>query len=725
MADLHAPPGALLQFRKGGDVLLARALSAKSGKIVASGEDGKKVELTADRVLQAAGTVPTTLSDADAKLRLKEIRGHAEALMPSIELGLLWEQARESPDGGPIEDLAALYFGRSGSFEERLAFGFALCADKMHFRQKGERFVPRSAREVEEAIERKEHERRAAERRAALLAWIHDGLVRKHAETSDPPESAQAEIAALIDFAVKGEESEHLTRARTLMKEVDAGKGHGAPAYPPTADGAFELLVRLGIFDPHENLAIRRAGLPQRFAPALIEAAEAVPPYDPATPGVDGPPPSARRTLPAGVTAITIDDAETIDRDDAVSVEDLPGGGYLLGIHIADVAHFIARGAPLDEEAARRGTTAYLPRGKLPMFPPLLSEGRMSLDADGRPRPALSFWVTLAPDLSIVKDEIGESEIVVLKNATYEEIDAVIEGAPDPWGRTKLLDAIGAKLLERRLANGALDLKTPEIKVVVDDEGRVTLKKIETRSPARAHIAELMILANEVAARTCRDQGIPAVYRRQSAPSDPAPALEACPGPEVYAFEVRRRLGRTELGPTPGLHYTLGLDPYLQATSPIRRYQDLFAERQLKAWLRGAPLPYTHEDAQALAGSAEAAAGETAAAERESIQYWLYTWLLARRGEPLEAVVLFERDGKFMVELTDCAHRVFVKSRKRWAVGERIRVKVDGAHPRRGEITLSPVIEKAPVAVAPEAAATDAPAVEETASAIVQDATPS
>jgi exoribonuclease-2 len=360
-------------------------------------------------------------------------------------------------------------------------------------------------------------------------------------------------------------------------------------------------------------------------------------------------------------------------------------------VHIADVARLIAPGTPLDEEAIRRGTTVYLPRGKLAMFPAVLSEGRMSLDVGGD-RPSLSFFFTLGPDLSTRGEEIALACIRVSRNLSYEEADAALaapEGAPLGWLAT--VRALTDRLARERAARGALQLQTADLKVLVDEEGRVHLKRLAARSPAREMVAELMILVNATAARICRERGIPAVYRRQDAPAEPLPPREAAPSPEVWAFEVRRRLGRTDLGAEPGPHFSLGLDCYLQVTSPIRRYQDLAMERQLEAAIAGLPLPYARDDILRIAGAAEAAAGESAAVERETVNYWLLRYLEARRGTPEEAVVLLEREGKLLVELVETGVRGFVRQRgaaAKWKVGDRVKVRVEGVNARRNDIAL-------------------------------------
>lgn len=673
------PEGAIFQYRKGSEVLLARASGAAKGeKIIARGEDGRPLELPRDRVLQVAGEIPGAPGDHEVKARLREVRTAAEALVPTVDLALLWEMVRGNPEGAPVEDLVALYHGRSGSAEERLAFGFALCQDRIYFRQRGERFVPRMESEVEAAKARLEAERRAAERRAAFLAWARAGLERG-AMPAPPPEGSASELAAIEDLAVRGEEAPQGARARQLMKEIAEGAPPNAPRFAASADGAFDLLVRLGVFTEHENLALRRTGIPAAFAPSLLALASEVPPfvYDPAAE-------PARRDLRA-LEVVTIDDVETEDRDDAISFEALPDGRFRLGIHIADVARFIPAGSPLDEEAMRRGTTVYLPRGKLEMFPPVLSEGRMSLDAGGE-RPVFSFFYTLARDLAIESEELATGVVRVARNLSYDEVDA---DAPPPW--LALVRAFAERLGRGRAERGSLELPSFDLKVSVDAEGRVTVKRITGRSPAREMVAELMILANATAARYCRDRGIPAIYRRQDPPAEPLPPRESAPSLEVWMFEVRRRLGRTELGAAPGPHFTLGLDCYVQVTSPIRRYQDLVMQRQLEAAIAGAPLLYSPDDILRIAGAAEAAAGESGAVERETTTYWLLRYLAARRGTPEEAIVLLEREGKFLVELVETGVRGFVRLRggSRWKLGDRVRVRVEGVNARRGEVNLA------------------------------------
>jgi exoribonuclease-2 len=678
------PVGAVFQFRKGSEVLLARAGGVKGDKVLATGEDGRKVELPRDRVLQAAGEIPGAPTDQEVRVRLREVRGAAEALAPAVDLKLLWEMVRAEPDGAPVEDLVALYHGRSGSPAERLAFGFALCEDRIYFRQKGERFAPRMESEVEVAIERLEAERRAAERRAAFLGWARAGI-QGGAMHGPPPEGSASELAAIEDLAVRGDEAPQGARARAVMKDIAAGLAPNAPRFAASADGAFDLLVRLGIFTEHENLAVRRTGIPAAFAPPLLALASEVPSYL-----FDAAAEPLRRDLRA-LEVVTIDDAETADRDDAVSLEPAPDGRFRLGVHIADVARFIPPGSPLDDEAVRRGTTVYLPRGKLAMFPAVLSEGRMSLDTGGD-RPVLSFFFTLSPDLAIEREDVEIGCVRVARNLSYEDADRALAEPHGPLGWLATVRDLGERLTRARAARGALQLQTADLKVAVDAEGRVHVKRVEARSPAREMVAELMILANVTAARFCRERGIPAVYRRQDAPAEPLPARDSAPSPEVWAFEVRRRLARTELGAAPGGHFSLALDCYLQVTSPIRRYQDLAMERQIEAALAGAPLPYGPDDILRIAGSAEAAAGESNAVERETTTYWLLRYLEQRRGTPEDAVVIMAREGegRFLVELVETGIRGFVRPRgARWALGDRVKVRVEGLNARRNDVNLA------------------------------------
>jgi len=682
-------PGAVFQYRKGPEVLLARVAQAKGEKVAAVGEDGRRVELAEDRVLQWAGELPDGATDAEVGARLREMRAEAEARVEGVDLALLWDLVKGEPEGASVAGLVETYHGRSGTTAERLAFGLALCRDRIHFKQRGERFAPRGADEVRAALERRERERLAAERRSAFIAWVRESVGRAPGGGAVPPRAAGPApegtadlLAAIEDLAVRADQAAEGTRARALLKEL------GLSFAPATPEGAFRLLVRLGVFVEDENLALRRSGIPAAFAPSLLAAAAAVPPYRHA-PETD--PLFARRRDLRALAAVTVDDAETRDRDDAVSLEALPEGGFRLGIHIADAAHFIAPGTALDDEALRRGTTVYLPRGKLPMVPPSLSEGLISLEA-GEDRPALSFLYVLRPDLSIAGEEIAPSVVRVARNLAYEQVDRALAGEADPplEGLPAIRD-LARKRLEARIEAGATPIATPEFKVQVDPRGQVTVKRIEARSPAREMVAELMILANRTAARFCRDRAIPAIYRRQARPAEPIPDPARFASPEVYAFEARRLFQRTELGPTPGPHAALGLDVYLQATSPIRRYPDLAVERQIRAVLAGEPPPYGLEDIVRIAGSAEASAVETLAVERETTQYWLLRHLEPRRGAEAEGVVLFARDGRCLVELHETGLRTLVKARRPWAPGERVRLRIDDVRPRSGELHLSPV----------------------------------
>ncbi|GIW73167.1 MAG: ribonuclease [Planctomycetota bacterium] len=685
------PTGAVVQIRRGAEVLLACVTGRKGEQLlVLLADDGRIYKVPPERVLQVAGTLARPADREAALAELRALREQALACAAEVDLALLWEQMRDDPEGQSIARLCEIYHGTSGSPVEWLGFGFALCADRIYFRQQGQRFVPRMQSEVQQRLEQQQAERRARERRQLFVRWAAAALAAHQAGEPPParPEEVDLapEIELLIEWALRPEEGgQTARRARALLEEVAAAAPSGV-RLAANAEGAFVLLVALGQFEPHENLALRRLGVPTEFAPELEERAARVVPYtwEGSAPGAGA---AARRDLRA-LPAFTIDGAETTDRDDALSLEPLGPGRWRVGIHIADAAWFVPASDPLDREALRRATSLYLPDRRIPMLPPALGERRMSLDA-GQDRPALSFLVEVDETGALGQLEVVRSAVRVERNLTYAEATRAILAGEEPLAS---LHRLAEALAARRLEAGAVLVPGRDRRIVVEPGGRVRVLVTDERSPANRLVAEMMILANRLAARELAARGVAAIYRCQQygGAGDDAPLRpEQFPSPEVYAYEVRRRLGRTELRTEPAPHATLGVEAYVQITSPIRRYQDLVLQRQLAAAIAGEPPPYDRQQIVELMGASEAALGEALQVVRESEQYWLLQYLRQSEQRLYEAeVVAHTRDGKALLVIPELDLRHALRVPEPLAPGTRVILELLAAHPRRGEVSF-------------------------------------
>lgn len=348
-------------------------------------------------------------------------------------------------------------------------------------------------------------------------------------------------------------------------------------------------------------------GLPLEF-PAEVEASA-----EEAARHVDDP--GADRVDRRDLLVFTIDPADAKDHDDALSVEVLEGGGWEVGIHIADVSHFVRPGTPLDAEAWRRGTSVYLVDRVVPMLPHRLSSDLCSLRPD-EDRLAVSLFARMDAGGGLHGVRFERTVIRSRHRLAYEEVQEVLEGrstvAPATDAALLVLRDLARALRSAREARGSLDFDLPEARVILDAEGAPLA--IERRARLEAHrlIEDFMLLANEIVARRAADRGIPLAFRVHEAPGrqkleqlrdflfglgHPLPdralrprdlqklldRVRGRPEEGVVSTVVLRSMARARYAPENLGHFGLATRHYTHFTSPIRRYPDLVVHRAVVA----------------------------------------------------------------------------------------------------------------------------------------------
>jgi ribonuclease R len=322
-----------------------------------------------------------------------------------------------------------------------------------------------------------------------------------------------------------------------------------------------------------------------------------------------------------GRFTFTIDPADARDFDDAISLEHTDDGRVRLGVHIADVSHYVPWDSSIDNEARLRATSVYLVDRVLPMLPEELSNGICSLNP-GEDRVSFSVDMTLSKDGAVEEYKVFPSVMRSDRRFSYGQVDSWLSGQepfPDERCEQALVEfaRVSAKLGERRVARGGLDFETVEAKLRLDTDGTPLEVVLRERTAATNSIEEAMIAANEVVARHMRDAKAPMIYRIHEDP-DPE-ALDRIAlvlrefdypikdvhgaSPATFQRIVKFAHGRPEkllinslllraleraryvdyLAP----HFGLASKAYTHFTSPIRRYPDLIVHRLLKAQLRG------------------------------------------------------------------------------------------------------------------------------------------
>jgi ribonuclease R len=518
-----------------------------------------------------------------------------------------------------------------------------------------------------------------------------------------------------------------------------------APGTIVAADRASLVLVEV-LGRPEDpgvdtRLVIRKYGLAEDFAPAaLAEADRAEAPDD------DGPAPAGREDY-RGWTAFTIDGETAQDFDDAVSIRRLEDGGWRLGVHIADVAHYVRPGSALDVEACARATSVYFPDRTLPMLPERLSNDLCSL----RPRQnrlTVSAILDYGPDGGFLKSEFHPSIIRTADRLTYTAVFAVFEG--DEAERRRLAGLVPdllemrtlARLLRRRRSEaGSLDFDLLEPELVYR-EGK--LHSIATFVPNEAHklIEEFMVAANVAVAEELGRRKVPSLYRVHPRPAeadlerlretlvlfsiripeafrvaskDLQAALDAASGTPAEKFvnvQVLRALRLAHYSPQNDGHYGLALAEYTHFTSPIRRYPDLVVHRILKDVLAGGRPKTPGLEASARHSSeAERKADE---AEEDLVEWRIYRFLKENLGDELVGIVTAITRSGLTVELDDyfvdgvvasedLGDDVFRKrspgvlsgkrSGRSYVLGQRLRVILAAVDPIQRRAQLVPVEE--------------------------------
>ena len=380
-------------------------------------------------------------------------------------------------------------------------------------------------------------------------------------------------------------------------------------------------------------------------------------------------------------TIITIDGAASKDLDDAVSLEKDGRGRWVLGVHIADVSHYVTQGSALDLEAWERGTSVYFADQVVPMLPKELSNGICSLNPRAD-RLALSCIMTLTPEGEVVEHTIAKSVIRTTERMTYEDCNLLLDGqrrgqAPALQERYQdilpMLEDMAAlsKVLEgRRRRRGALELDTKESYVICDDTGAPVDVAVHSQGVSEALIESFMLSANECVAEHLNKLDKPCVYRVHEKPSpDKAEALRTMVAPLGYDLKeadgpslqklldaskgkpeeaavsmmVLRALMKARYDGENLGHFGLGAKYYCHFTSPIRRYPDLMVHRILTALLDG---KLTGQREKKLAAAVQKAAVQSSqreiaaqTAEREIEKRYMAEFMHGHLGESFAGVV--------------------------------------------------------------------------------------
>jgi exoribonuclease-2 len=589
-----------------------------------------------------------------------------EKFLDPSSLEVAWEILVEDNQATSPNDLANLLFSELSAVTSYASYCL-LSNDKIYFKQKGDLYEPRSLSQVSEL----RHQAEAAAQRAKLIEEFQQKISDKLAggdvtwTTSD-----RSRLDCLERYALHGDEASDKAAAQELLSFAKRSKNEQA---------AFQMLVDLGIWGEHENLNLLRSQIPIRFANELIAAAQEC---------FTAPIPDNIQHLRRDLTHLhvyTIDDISTTEIDDGLSIETLADGSKRIWVHIADPTRWLDPESALDRDARKRGTSVYLPTGVIPMFPMDLATGPMSL-IESKVCHAMSFAVDLDAVGAIANYEIVASLVRPNYRLTYDDVEEMLQlGVEDDLERL----ADYARLRKKwRVEQGAIEIHLPDTSVKVDSKNgdRVTLELMEDTF-SRQLVAEMMILAGEVAARFAQTNNIPIPYRYQEQPElPPLDTLMQLPSGPVREFAICRCMTKGSLGLYASRHAGLGLDAYAQVTSPIRRYSDLLAHWQIKAFLREEPLPFTAEMLTAILQAIDPAIWDANQVEKQSVRYWSLEYLRRNKDVVWEALMLDwlrENEKLALVLIEDLGLKLPMRITRQIQVGDNLRIKTGEVDPRK------------------------------------------
>lgn len=466
-------------------------------------------------------------------------------------------------------------------------------------------FFPRTQNEIDELDKKRYEKEHLAEIRAEFITRLK---TRKLLLPDDAKFMGEIEALALGQT----EKSKNM---------VEAGIAQ-------SPENAHKVLLETGLWDITKNPYPTRAGL------SMSSASE----------GLGAPPEEERLELET--VAYAIDSPWSTDPDDAVAWD-----GTHLWIHIADPAAFVTPDSLVDKSAQNRGTTLYIPEGAVRM----LSENALEDYALGLKEKsiALSFRILLDENNCITDCAIFKTKIHVVR-MTYEEADA----QKDSPALSPLFE-IAKKNEARRKKAGANTIDMPEVHISLEPDTKKVRIEPLVRFESDAMIREMMLLAGEGAAHFAFKHNIPFPYVSQEAPEIDA-GNEAETLGLAEKFKILKSSHKRSVGVTPAMHAGLGLALYTQVTSPLRRYGDLVAHQQLRAFLNGQKL-IGKDDMLLRIGAGDAASLAARKAARQSDLHWKLVYLLQNPDWTGEGICIDRRNTDALVLIPSLAMQAWIK----------------------------------------------------------------
>ncbi|KAL6614185.1 hypothetical protein ACP70R_036455 [Stipagrostis hirtigluma subsp. patula] len=680
--------GLLLEFQKDSERSLLAVVERADGKKNWMVTDQNGI-LSSIKPQQVTFVVPGIMNFEYS--RIAEFLQKAQDLLDPTVLECAWMELSEKEKSITVEEFAEIVYGSKESLESYCSH-FLLSRDIVYFVKVESRdhsvYQPRPPVQVEELLRRKLAKETAEKE---MEEFVH---LLKSAKAlpldSKPPKSSwsieekvRKKIEALQAYAVDACDDEQRRLAGNILK---------AMGFTRTSSAALKLLINVGYLPVHVNLDLFKYDVRTRYTEEVLSAAEQLLVECPDSDMSE----LCLALMPTNKSICFL----MTKLDDALSATRLPDGRIKVWIHVADPTCLVKPRSIIDREAMHRGTSIFLPTATFPMFPERLAMNAMSLQ-QGKECKAVSISVILHPDGSIAEYSIENSIIKPTYMLTYESATELLYMNLEEEEELRILQEAASNRAQWRRSQGSIDTAMIEPRIKVsnpdDPEPNINLYVEDQSNPAMQLVSEMMILCGEAVAAFGCDNSVPLPYRGHPQSNTSVSAFSHLPeGParSVANIGVLRAAEMDFQKPVP--HGVLGIPGYVQFTSPIRRYVDLLAHYQVKAFLRGDSPPYSAGDLEGMTFIASMHVKVARRLHSNSLRYWLLEYLRRQpKRRKYKAVVLkFVKDRMAALLLVEVGIQAttIVSCGK---VGDEVSVTVETAHPRDDILSVREVVEDA------------------------------
>ena len=660
-------PNELVVFVKKNKPVLGSICSVNNNSLTVLSEEGKEIDVSSDQIeLKTSIIINSNANSSEKKLMLRGYRRELNKISEEVDLEFLWECVVGSAEKISFNDLLELYYGDSSfSNDEVLKIYWAINRDTIYFKKVNNSYFPVSKLEVNSKLRELEEEERKKEEMSVAVEYFRNLINNK--KNVEPTKTFDKDyfINLIKNYVIATGSSKRSREAKSFVHQLGINR----------IEDATEFLIRIGEWNSNADPDLKRLEETENFSKKSLNETEKI------LSSV------FEKDSFVDLTSkeiIAIDDEDTEDIDDAISI-DIKSDSIELGVHICNVAYYIRKGSSLDIEARNKGETVYIPDKHIDIFPKELIIEKFSLFA-GQPKLAISLLIQLDKKTYKIKEyKFIKSIVSVSRNFSY--IEAENELLKEKKG--KELVNIAIALRKKRIMKGAFILQLPELKLKINEDGSINIYRNYMKSIPHMIIAELMILTNSLAAKFIKEHNIPSIFRVQSE-EIPQEGRELDSNDPLYSIKVVKHLRPSIISTDSESHKPLGLNSYVQVTSPIRRYFDLVVQRQIIGILEGNEWIYDDKELSEIISTVTNGFGERRLKQKNRRKYWLYRYLQDNLDENIKGIISSANETYSSAYLPDFFLEVPIKnhSTKNLKEYDEVTLNVEEVDPLRKNLSL-------------------------------------